>query len=117
MTDEERARALRHMDARFVVVDGLVFFADRAPSAAQWRDGLGPHQRDCNRRFVVADLLDEVGVVGWTAADLVALARAWAERLREALAAFAGRTFRVEAIGEEGAEDEPLEVCVTFYEG
>ncbi len=74
-------------------------------------------QRDANRHFVVANLLDELGVKGWHADELVEIAEVWVEVVQEALArSFPERRFQVEVIGAGLAEEEPLEVCVSFWE-
>jgi hypothetical protein len=70
-----------------------------------------------NRRFLFADLLDHVAPgETWSAPELVELAQALAARLEVQLREqLPGRAFDVEIIGALLAEDEPLEVCVTFH--
>lgn len=69
-----------------------------------------------NRRFILADVLDPIAPgETWTAADLREAAKAVAARLEKQLGEqFRGRSFSVEVIGASLAEDEPLEVSVTF---
>lgn len=74
-------------------------------------------QRDTNRHFVVADLLDELEINTWYPDLLVEIAQVWAEVVEEALAeSYPDRRFRVEVIGAGLVEEEPLEVCVSFWE-
>lgn len=70
-----------------------------------------------NRRFVIADLLEHLAKgETWSAADLEAAAKALADTLGRQLAEqFPGRGFAVEIVGAAQAEDEPLEVSVTFH--
>ena len=75
------------------------------------------YQRDLNRHFVVANLLDELEVGTWYADLLVEIAQVWAEVVEEALAeSYPDRRFQVEVIGAGLVEEEPLEVCVSFWE-
>lgn len=88
-------------------VDGVVWWGN-------FRHG---DQRDGNRRFVVANLLDDIGVTEWHAADLLSIAETWAALLRDALQrAYPDRVHVVEIVGAAGVDDEPLELCVTFYQ-
>jgi hypothetical protein len=83
---------------------GLPAAADRARAS---------YEHDFNRRFLIRDL--DVDSDSWTAADLVACAEHWAAVLRDALRRLApDRAFVVEVVGADAADDEPLEVCVTF---
>jgi len=69
-----------------------------------------------NRRFLIADVLDPI-VPGetWTAADLREAVKAVATRLEKQLGEqFQGQRFALEIVGADLAEDEPLEVSVTF---
>jgi hypothetical protein len=72
------------------------------------------YEHDYNRRFLIRDL-SMVDGDRWTPADLVACAEHWAAILRDALQRqMPERPCRVEVVGAAGADDEPLEVCVTF---
>jgi len=130
-------RALRTMTPeRLFVVAGCVLWPDDDPPAEaqveahlrQLRDNYAPftapaalaararaaHEHDANRRFLIRDV-DGVDADSWTPAELVACAEHWAAILRDALRRLApDRSFVVEVIGADGADDEPLEVAVTF---
>lgn len=69
-----------------------------------------------NRRFLIADVLDKLAPGGgFSAADLREAAKALAARIAALLAEqFRGRRFAVEVVGAAEAEDEPMEVSVTF---
>jgi hypothetical protein len=59
--------------------------------------------------------LDGVDGDSWSPADLVTCAEHWAAILRDGLQRLLPeRAFRVEVVGGAGADEEPLEVCVTF---
>lgn len=97
-------------------VDDLV-----APSRPLTRSA----QRDYNRRFIVADLLDDLvdppikagPEVDGALALVASFADLYAVALRARLArAFPSHRVIVEVIGAEAVDDEPLEVAVTFYQ-
>ena len=82
-------------------------------------------ERLVNRRFVVADLLDvwmeqplsfaDGSLTPEACAVIGRVAETYAAALRAALhRAFPGEAFAVETIGVDDAEEEPLEVSVTF---
>ncbi len=70
-----------------------------------------------NRRFLFADLLDHIAPgETWTAPEIQDLAKAFAAAVHAELRRqFPGRAFEVEVLGAHLAEEEPLEVCVTFH--
>ena len=70
-----------------------------------------------NRRFLVADFLDVLAPgETWTAHDLTEAANALATTLRRQLGEqFPGKSLVVEIVGALLAEEEPLEVSVTFH--
>jgi len=131
------ARLLRVMTPeRLAVVAGCVLWPDDGPppeadveaALRQLRSNhaaFGPagtldararaaYEHDYNRRFIVRDL-NAVDGDSWTPADLVTCAEHWAAVLRDALRRqMPDRRFEVEVIGADLADDEPLEVCVTF---
>jgi hypothetical protein len=131
------ARLLRVMTPeRFAVVGGCVLWPEfDAPSEIAVQEALqrlresyaaftqpaaldararAAYEHDFNRRFIVRDL-DGIDGETWTPVDLVTCAEHWAAVLRDALQRqLPGRAFRVEVVGGEGADEEPLEVCVTF---
>ncbi len=69
-----------------------------------------------NRRAIITDLLDQIAPgETWTAADLREAAKAFAAVLGRQLGEqFPGKTFDVEVVGADLAEEEPAEVSVTF---
>jgi hypothetical protein len=73
-------------------------------------------EEDANRFFVVADFFDVYRPTQrYTEEDLVAVARAYAARLKLLLrAAFPSRQFAVDIVGDHLVDEEPLELCVTF---
>lgn len=82
-------------------------------------------ERLVNRRFIVADLLDawmeqplsfaDGSMTPEACAVIGRVAETYAATLRDALhRAFPGESFAVELIGVDYAEEEPLEVGVTF---
>jgi hypothetical protein len=122
---------------RLYVVGGCVLWPDdRPPTEAHVQEALAQrranyaaftrpdrldararaaYEHDFNRRFLIRDLgwagVDE----SWTPADLASCAEHWAAILRDALRRqMPDRAFEVEVIGADAADDEPLEVCVTF---
>jgi hypothetical protein len=122
---------------RFEVVQGCVLWpAHETPSEedvgaamhrlqASFRRMMPPHlaeararaafEHDFNRRFVQSEL-EHVGVIDWSPDDLVTCAEHWALIVREALRShFGALPFIVEVVGAHLADDEPLEVCVTFH--
>jgi hypothetical protein len=137
MEAESFAEALRRMTPEsFAVVEGCVLWPDDDPPSAervrshlqQLRTNYGSmtaapllearvrasYEHDFNRRFLVRELAP-VAPETWTPQLLVACGRSWTVILRDALRrAFPHLRFDVELVGEAGAEDEPLEVCVTF---
>jgi hypothetical protein len=70
-----------------------------------------------NRRFLFADALDHVAPgETFSAREIGELAQALAAAVRAQLGEqFPGRAFDVEVTGAQLAEEEPLEVCVTFH--
>ena len=77
-----------------------------------WDKRIQNFERDLNRRFIVADFLDDV-VEEWNPQVLLLVAKVFAALVRDGLRnTFPEQAFIVEIIGD--AEDEPLELCVTF---
>jgi hypothetical protein len=72
-----------------------------------------------NRRSLISDVLDQLAPgETWTAEDLGELANALAATLEKQLAAqFPGRGLTVKTVGVHLADEEPLEVSVTFHRG
>lgn len=119
MTAAELARALEVMTPRLFERDGVVLWNDTAPSRIDLAcfGSRTAWQRHWNQRFIVADLLDALGIAPDAAAGLVAMAEMWLAMLRGALALdYPARRFEAEIVGAEGAEHEPLELCVRFWE-
>lgn len=104
---------------KFFEVDGRILWSDHEPRSL---GGMGSRpleerQRDQNRHFVVANLLDGLGITDWEPDELVPVAEAWAEAVGSALrTAHPQRRFEIEVVGREGVEHEPLELCITFWE-
>ncbi len=76
-------------------------------------DARRSYNRDFNRRFIRNEL-EWRGVTGVKDEQLVFFAEFWAQRLRSHFAS-SDEAIRVEVIGADGVDDEPLEVAVTFY--
>lgn len=101
----------------FLTRDGRKSSDDLLLSAIRRSDGkVARAEEDCNRFFVVADFFDVYCPKhGYTEDDLIAVANAYAARLRSLLrAAFPSRHFTVEVVGDHLIDEEPLELCVTF---
>jgi hypothetical protein len=101
-------------------VEGRVFFVDLGRPAGPVKDAYA--QSDINRRFIIADFLARWLPPARATTDfppelILAVARTFATFTRGRLGeAFPERRFEVEVIGDDGVDDEPLEVAVTFFE-
>lgn len=103
--EAEVLQALQRLQASYAAFTPPAALAMRARAA---------YEHDYNRRFLIRDL-DGVDDDSWTPADSVACAETWAALLRDVLQRqVPDRAFLVEVVGGEGADEEPLEVCVTF---
>jgi len=127
MHTHELAAALRAITPQVARVAGcyLLVRADADPPQAAVVQQMLAHsggdrrraERDMNRCFIVANLLDHLVEerAGWSTADLLTLAETYAALLRDALQrAFPAAGFVVEIVGAALVDDEPLELCVTF---
>ena len=122
MNLDDIATIFAWLEPELGLVGGRVYFLDNPPDTPTPDSARRSLQRDVNRRFIIADLLDEaltesVPLREHDPALLVQIARVFAMVTRQRLAdRFPEREFQVEVIGEQGACDEPLEVAVTFFE-
>ncbi len=72
-------------------------------------------EMDCNRFFIFRDLIDEHIQEELSNDDLIDFAKIYATYLEDKLAnRFPSNKFAIEIIGDDGVDDEPLELCVTF---
>ncbi len=80
-------------------------------------------EREINHRFIIADFLDYIlentpfitENTYWSPENLLMVANIYASLLRDGLlSTFPDQDFEVEIIGDDGVDDEPLELCVTF---
>lgn len=134
MTLRQAEEALSSQSLAFADVQGCVLLSDsRTPHARTVSKHLqrcggdaAKVERIVNRRFIVAHLLDDVmeqplsyasGTLTPEACGAIArIAEARAATLREALRQeFPTEPFTAEVVGADYAEEEPLEVCVTFH--
>jgi hypothetical protein len=128
MNATEFAAALRYLVPRFQVVEGcysLILSGIPESSALSVREGikyckgdlkLAEHQM--NRCFIVEDVLNALhlaGVDDCEPSDLALVAEILASLIRDGLRqVFPEQRFEVEVIGSNYADEDPLEVCVTF---
>jgi hypothetical protein len=128
MTVTEVLSVLRAFVPQFRVVEGyyvlvLPGLPEITPASIRQMEAtfgreLKRHERDMNRCFIVANILDmlDLNRQGEPAPDdLVFIADVLAALLRDGLVqAFPDQEFQVEVIGANLVDIEPLELCVTF---
>jgi hypothetical protein len=129
MQISELEQTLHRLIPQFALVEGIYVLADDPDHLEVYRSSIIKYrssmnesaelgkkiqafEHDLNRRFIVADFLDDV-VEDWNPQVLLLIAKVFAALVRDGLrSTFPEQEFIVEMVGD--VDDEPLELCVTF---